>query len=47
VHYNGAKPQNCVVEIFCNKGGQSLMSLPGTREKKLFFPFQKLESHNP
>jgi hypothetical protein len=31
VHYNGAKLQNCVVENFCTKGGQSLLSLPNTR----------------
>jgi hypothetical protein len=33
VHYNGAKDHNCVVQNFCAKGGQSLLSLLGTMEK--------------
>jgi hypothetical protein len=33
VHYDGAKPQSCVVQKVCTKGGQTLLSLPGTREK--------------
>jgi hypothetical protein len=41
VHWNGAKAQSCVVQKFCTKGGQTLLSLPGTREIKLFFPLQK------
>ena len=36
VHYNGAKAQSCVVQKFCAKGGQSLMSLPCTMEKTFF-----------
>jgi hypothetical protein len=40
MHYNGAKPQNCVVEIFCTTGGQSLLSLPGTMEKYFSFHFK-------
>jgi hypothetical protein len=35
VHYDGAKPQNCVVEIFCIKGGQ------GKREKNFSFYFKR------
>jgi hypothetical protein len=30
-HYNGAKPQNAIIQKFCTKGGQSLLSLLGTR----------------
>jgi hypothetical protein len=41
VHYNGAKPQNCVVEIFCTMGGQSLLALPGTVEKNFSFHFKR------
>jgi hypothetical protein len=40
VQYDGAKPQNCVVEIFCTTGGQSLLSLPGTVEKNFSFHFK-------
>jgi hypothetical protein len=43
---DGTKAQSSVVQNFCSKGSQSLLSLPGTREKKLFFPIQMLESHN-
>jgi hypothetical protein len=32
VYWDGAKPQNCVVQNFCTKGGQILLSLPSTRE---------------
>jgi hypothetical protein len=35
VHYNGAKPQNDVVQKFCTKGGQSLLFL--AQWKKTFF----------
>jgi hypothetical protein len=31
VHLHGAKPQNCVVQIFCTKRGQTLLFLSGTR----------------
>jgi hypothetical protein len=41
VHYDGAKPQNCVVEIFCTTGGQSLLSLLGTVEKNFYFHFKR------
>jgi hypothetical protein len=41
VHYDGAKPQSCVVEIFCTTGGQSLLSLLGTVEKKFSFHFKR------
>jgi hypothetical protein len=30
VHYDGAKPQNCIVQKICTKGCQSLLSLLGT-----------------
>jgi hypothetical protein len=40
VHYNGAKPQSCIVNKFCATGGQSLLSLPGTMEKNFFFHFK-------
>jgi hypothetical protein len=33
--------QVCVVQNFCIKGGQTLLSLPGTREKKHFFHFKR------
>jgi hypothetical protein len=41
VHYDGAKPQNCVVENFCTTGGQSLLFLPGTVEKNFSFNFKR------
>jgi hypothetical protein len=41
VHYDGAKPQSCIVEIFCTTGGQSLLSLPGTVEKYFSFHFKR------
>jgi hypothetical protein len=40
MHYDGAKPQNCVVEEICTTGGQSLLSLPGTVEKNFSFHFK-------
>jgi hypothetical protein len=40
VHYDGARPQNCVVESFCTKGGQCLLSLSGTRKKNFSFYFK-------
>jgi hypothetical protein len=33
--------QNCIVEIFCATGGQSLLSLPGTVEKTFSFHFKR------
>ena len=41
VHYNSVKPQNCIVEKFCTKGGQSLLSLLGTRKKNFSFHFKR------
>jgi hypothetical protein len=41
VHYDGAKPQNCIVEKFCTTGGQSLLSLSGTVEKKFSIHFKR------
>jgi hypothetical protein len=41
VHYNGAKPQSCIVEIFCTRCSQSLLSLPGIVKKNLFFHFKR------
>jgi hypothetical protein len=41
VHYDGAKPQNCIVEKFCTTGGQSLLSLPGIVEKNFSFHFKR------
>jgi hypothetical protein len=41
VHYDGAKPQSCVVENFCTTGGQSLLSLPGTVEKNFSSLFKR------
>jgi hypothetical protein len=41
VHYDGAKPQNCIVEKFCTTGGQSLLSLQGRVEKNFFFNFKR------
>jgi hypothetical protein len=41
VHYNGAKPQNYIVEKFCITGGQSLFSLPDTVEKPFSFHFKR------
>jgi hypothetical protein len=40
VHYNGAKPQNCIVEKFCTTGNKSLLSLPGIVEKNCSFNFK-------
>jgi hypothetical protein len=41
VHYDGAKPQNCIVENFCTTGGQILLSLLGTVEFFIFFNFKR------
>jgi hypothetical protein len=41
VHYDGAKPQNYVVEKYCTMGGQSLLSLLGTVEKNFSFHFNR------
>jgi hypothetical protein len=41
VHYDGAKPQNCIIENFCTTGGQSLLSLPGTMEKNFSYHFKR------
>jgi hypothetical protein len=41
VHYNGAKPQNCIVEKFCTTGSQSLLSLPGTSKNNFSFHFKR------
>jgi hypothetical protein len=41
VHYDGAKPQSCVVEKFCTTGGQSLLSLLGTMEKSFSLNFKR------
>jgi hypothetical protein len=41
VHYDGAKAQSCIVQKICTKGGQSLLSLPGTGEKNFFFHFKR------
>jgi hypothetical protein len=41
VRYDGAKPQNCVVENFCTMGGQSLLSLLGIVEKNFSFHFKR------
>jgi hypothetical protein len=40
VHFDGAKPQNCIVEIFGTTSSQSLLSLPGTVEKNFSFYFK-------
>jgi hypothetical protein len=40
VHYDGAKPQNCVVKFFCTKVDQILLSLLSTREKSFSFHFK-------
>jgi hypothetical protein len=40
VHSHGAKPQNCLVQNFCTKGGQTLQSLPGSRKEFYFFHFK-------
>jgi hypothetical protein len=41
VHYNGAEPQNCIVEIFCATSSESLLSLLGTVEKNFSFHFKR------
>jgi hypothetical protein len=41
VHYDGAKPQNYIVENFCTTGGQSLLSLPDTVKKNFSFHFKR------
>jgi hypothetical protein len=41
MHHNGAKVQSCVVQIFCTRGSQSLLPLPGTREKSFSFHFKR------
>ena len=41
VHWDGAKPQNCVIQKICTKGGQILLSLLGTREKNFSFHFKR------
>jgi hypothetical protein len=42
VHYDGAKPQSCVVEKFCTTGGQRSAVPAGQSGKKLFFLLQTL-----
>jgi hypothetical protein len=41
VHYDGTKPQNCIVEKFYTTGCQSLLSLPGTEEKNFSLNFKR------
>jgi hypothetical protein len=41
VYYNGAKPQNCVVEKFRTMGSQNLLFLLGTVEKNFSFHFKR------
>jgi hypothetical protein len=41
VHYDGAKPQNYIVEIFCTMGSQSLLSLLSTSKKNFSFHFKR------
>jgi hypothetical protein len=41
VHYDGEKAQSCIVQKFCTTGGQSLLSLLGTVEKKVSFHFKR------
>jgi hypothetical protein len=41
VHYDGAKPQNSIVEKNCTMGGQSLLSLPSTMEENFSFHFKR------
>ena len=41
MYYDGAKSQNCIVQNFCTKGSQTLLSLLGTREKNFFFHFKR------
>jgi hypothetical protein len=40
VHYDGEKPQSCIIQKVCTTGGQSLLSLPGTVEKNFSFHFK-------
>jgi hypothetical protein len=42
VHYDGAKPQSCIVENLCTKGGQRSAVPDGHSGKKLFFELQTL-----
>jgi hypothetical protein len=41
VHYDGEKPQNCIVEKFCTTGGQNLLCLPGTIKENFSFHFKR------
>jgi hypothetical protein len=41
VHYDGAKAQSCIIQKICTTGGQSLLSLPGTRKKNFSFHFKR------
>jgi hypothetical protein len=40
VHYDGAKAQSFIVQIFCTNGGQTLLSQPGTGKKSFSFYFK-------
>jgi hypothetical protein len=41
MHYNGAKAQSCVVQKFCAKYYQNLLSLLGTMEKNFSLHFKR------
>jgi hypothetical protein len=41
VHYDGAKPQSCVVEIFCTTGGQRFAVPAGLSGKKISLNFKR------
>jgi hypothetical protein len=42
VHYDGAKPQSCVVEKICTTGSQRSAVFAGHIGRKLFFELQTL-----
>jgi hypothetical protein len=40
VYYDGAKPQSCIVEIFCTMGGQKSVVPAGHSDKNFSFHFK-------
>ena len=41
MHWDGGKAQSCIVQNFCTKCGQSLLSLPGISDKSFSFYYKR------
>ena len=46
MHDNGAKAQSCVVQKFCTKGSQTLLSLQDTRKTNVSFHLKRYNLTN-